>query len=81
MCTFTRRISRGTRLRRDSSRSDLWYPSMTPEDYARYMVKRYGTVRANLVQPTWYGLDHTYIIDCIARALRGNTSGRASCPR
>jgi predicted TIM-barrel fold metal-dependent hydrolase len=48
-------------------RADLWYPSMTPEDYARH-GKRYGTVRANLVQPTWYGLDHTYIIDCIARA-------------
>ena len=40
---------------------------MTPEDYAGY-CRRYGTVRANLVQPTWYGLDHTYIIDCIARA-------------
>ena len=48
-------------------RSDLWYPSMTPEDYARY-GRCYGTVRANLVQPTWYGLDHTYIIDCIANA-------------
>ena len=48
-------------------KSDLWYPSMTPEDYAGY-CRRYGTVRANLVQPTWYGLDHTYIIDCIARA-------------
>ena len=40
---------------------------MTPEDYARY-CRRYGAVRANLVQPTWYGLDHTYIIDCIASA-------------
>ena len=40
---------------------------MTPEDYAGY-CRRYGTVRANLVQPTWYGLDHTYIIDCIANA-------------
>ena len=48
-------------------RADLWYPSMTPEDYAGY-CRRYGTVRANLVQPTWYGLDHTYIIDCIANA-------------
>ena len=48
-------------------RADLWYPSMTPEDYAGY-CRRYGTVRANLVQPTWYGLDHTYIIDCIASA-------------
>lgn len=48
-------------------RSDLWYPSMTPEDYAGY-ARGFGKVRANLVQPTWYGLDHTYIIDCIARA-------------
>ena len=48
-------------------RADLWYPSMTPEDHADY-ARRFGTVRANLVQPTWYGLDHTYIIDCIARA-------------
>ncbi|MXY44839.1 MAG: amidohydrolase [Dehalococcoidia bacterium] len=48
-------------------RSDLWYPSMTTDDYAGY-ARRFGTVRANLVQPTWYGLDHTYIIDCIARA-------------
>ena len=49
------------------TKDDFWYPSMTPDDYARY-GRRYGTVRANLVQPTWYGLDHTYIIDCIARA-------------
>lgn len=49
------------------TRDDLWYPSMTPDDYARY-GRRYGKVRANLVQPTWYGLDHTYIIDCIASA-------------
>ena len=48
-------------------RSDLWYPSMTPHDYAGY-ARGFGTVRANLVQPTWYGLDHTYIIDCIASA-------------
>ena len=49
------------------TKDDLWYPSMTPDDYARYALP-FGTVRANLVQPTWYGLDHTYIIDCIARA-------------
>ena len=67
MCTFTRRISQRYPLAPGFGRSDLWYPSMTPEDYARY-GRRYGTVRANLVQPTWYGLDHTYIIDCIARA-------------
>ena len=49
------------------TRGDLWYPSMTPDDYTRY-GRRYGKVRANLVQPTWYGLDHSYIIDCIASA-------------
>ena len=49
-------------------RSDLWYPSMTPDHYAGY-ARSFGMVRANLVQPTWYGLDHTYIIDCIASAL------------
>ncbi|MCY4530655.1 MAG: hypothetical protein OXD46_16710, partial [Chloroflexi bacterium] len=45
----------------------FWSLSMTPEDYARYS-RRYGTVRANLVQPTWYGLDHSYIINCIANS-------------
>lgn len=49
------------------TKDDFWYPSMTPDDYAQY-ARRYGTVRANLVQPTWYGLDHSYIIDCIANA-------------
>lgn len=49
------------------TKDDFWYPSMTPEDYAGY-ARHFGTVRANLVQPTWYGLDHTYIIDCIANA-------------
>lgn len=49
------------------TKDDFWYPSMTPEDYARH-GRRFGTVRANLVQPTWYGLDHSYIIDCIANA-------------
>ncbi len=49
------------------TKDDFWYRSMTPEDYARY-GRRFGTVRANLVQPTWYGLDHSYIIDCIASA-------------
>ena len=49
------------------TKDDFWYPSMTPEDYAGY-ARHFGTVRANLVQPTWYGLDHSYIIDCIASA-------------
>lgn len=49
--------------------SDLWSRSMTPEDHAR-SGRRYGRVRANLVQPTWYGLDHRYIADCIAAGDR-----------
>ncbi len=49
------------------TKGDFWYPSMTPEDYTHY-GRRFGAVKANLVQPTWYGLDHSYIIDCIANA-------------
>ena len=44
---------------------DLWLPSFTPEDHAAYS-RQVGPVRINLVQMTWYGLDHSYIIDLIA---------------
>ena len=44
---------------------DLWLPSFTPDDYFRYASK-VGQVRINLVQMTWYGLDHRYITDLIA---------------
>lgn len=58
--------------------SDLWSRSMTPKDHAR-SGRRYGRVRANLVQPTWYGLDHRYIVDCIA-AEPDRYSGTAIVP-
>ena len=45
--------------------SDLWRPSFTPDDHFRYS-RQVGKVRINLVQMTWYGLDHSYIIDLIA---------------
>ena len=43
---------------------DLWLPSFTPEDHFRYS-RAVGRVRLNLVQMTWYGLDHSYILDRI----------------
>lgn len=47
------------------SAADLWRPSFTPEEYFGYAPA--GT-RVNLVQMTWYGLDHRYIADRIAAA-------------
>jgi len=44
--------------------SDPWLPSFTPDDHSRYS-RHFGSVRINLVQMTWYGLDHRYIIDLI----------------
>jgi predicted TIM-barrel fold metal-dependent hydrolase len=43
---------------------DMWLPSFTPEDHFRYSGQL-GKARINLVQITWYGLDHRYIIDLI----------------
>ena len=45
--------------------ADFWQPSSTPEDHFRYS-RQVGKVRINLVQMTWYGLDHRYILDLIA---------------
>jgi predicted TIM-barrel fold metal-dependent hydrolase len=45
--------------------ADLWRPSFTPEEYFGYAP---AGVRINLVQMTWYGLDHSYITDLIAAA-------------
>lgn len=45
---------------------DLWLPQFTPEDHRRYSAS-FGKVRLNLVQMTWYGLDHRYILDLIAQ--------------
>lgn len=47
--------------------SDLWHPHNTPDDHATYN-ERFGKVRINFVQMTWYGLDHRYIIDLIDHA-------------
>jgi predicted TIM-barrel fold metal-dependent hydrolase len=47
--------------------SDLWRPHFKPEDHAAYS-QRFGSVRLNLVQMIWYGLDHRYIVDLIAAA-------------
>jgi predicted TIM-barrel fold metal-dependent hydrolase len=44
---------------------DLWLPSFTPEDHFR-LSRPVGRVRMNLVQMTWYGLDHSYILDLVA---------------
>src|SRR5262245_51079731 len=46
---------------------DLWFPSFTPEE----LFEKAGKIRVsrvNLVQMTWYGLDHSYIADIIAKA-------------
>ena len=48
-------------------KSDLWLPSFTPEEYFAYSQSA-GKVRINLVQMTWYGLDHSYIINLIAES-------------
>lgn len=45
--------------------ADMWTPSFTPEDLLTH-CRRSGVNRINLVQMTWYGLDHTYILDVIA---------------
>ncbi len=45
--------------------SDLWLPSFTPDEYFEHS-RSVGNVRLNLVQMTWYGLDHSYILDLIA---------------
>jgi predicted TIM-barrel fold metal-dependent hydrolase len=44
----------------------LWFPSFTPDELFEY-ARRTGVRRVNLVQMTWYGLDHSYIADLISR--------------
>ena len=46
-------------------KEDLWLPHFTPADHFSYS-QAVGPVRLNLVQMTWYGLDHSYILDLIA---------------
>ena len=48
------------------SKSDLWFPSHTVEEVRRLGATA-GVTRFNLVQMTWYGLDHSYILAAIAR--------------
>lgn len=48
-------------------RADLWTPTCTPEQIADES-SMFGEVRLNLVQMTWYGLDHSYILALIADA-------------
>ena len=48
------------------NQEDPWLPLFTPEDHTA-CGRGFGKMRANLVQITWYGLDHSYIADLIAR--------------
>ena len=48
------------------STTDLWYPSFSIEDL-RSLATPAGVSRFNLVQMTWYGLDHSYVLDEIAK--------------
>ncbi|MCH2201668.1 MAG: amidohydrolase [Fuerstiella sp.] len=45
---------------------DLWFPSFSAEEVME-RGRPAGVNRFNLVQMTWYGLDHSYILDVIAR--------------
>ena len=45
--------------------SDLWIPSYEPADHLS-MARPHGVGRINMVQMTWYGTDHSYILDIIA---------------
>lgn len=47
------------------SKEDLWLPRFTPDDHFAFS-QAVDRVRLNLVQMTWYGLDHSYILDLIA---------------
>jgi predicted TIM-barrel fold metal-dependent hydrolase len=46
--------------------SDPWIPSFTPEDHQRWSEAVGEPMCLNLIQITWYGLDHSYIVDLIA---------------
>ncbi len=47
-------------------RSDFWFPSFSVEELLA-AARPYGVTHINFVQMTWYGLDHTYIVDAIAK--------------
>ncbi len=46
-------------------KEDLWFPSFSIEKLLA-LYRPAGIGRANLIQMTWYGLDHSYILDAIA---------------
>ena len=46
--------------------NDFWYPSYSAEEVLAH-GRPAGINRTNLVQMTWYGTDHTYIIDVIKK--------------
>ena len=48
------------------SAKDLWFPSYSAEELME-LGKVVGVGRFNLVQMTWYGVDHSYILDVISR--------------
>lgn len=45
-------------------KEDLWAPSYSIEEYWQECYSA-GVTHVNLIQMTWYGLDHSYIIDII----------------
>lgn len=47
-------------------KEDMWFPSFTAEELLEH-ARPAGVRRINLVQMTWYGLDHSYILDVIAK--------------
>ena len=49
--------------------SDFWFPSFDGEELVARAAPA-GVGRFNLVQMTWYGLDHSYIVDLIQRDPR-----------
>ena len=48
---------------------DLWFPSFSAEEVVE-RGRTAGVNRFNLIQMTWYGVDHRYILDVIARDPR-----------
>ena len=46
-------------------KEDLWFPSFSIEELFT-LYRPAGIRRANLIQMTWYGVDHSYILDAIA---------------
>ena len=53
-------------LARGFAEKDLWFPSFSIEELIEE-ARGAGVTRFNLIQMTWYGLDHRYIVDVIAK--------------